>query len=370
MSIAMEEPVQAICKRARVLLDLGRPADALDEIRRALAINPNDPEALEITGLAFIRLKRHAEALEPLRGAIAGSPWNAHPHYLYAFALRELGRHAEAVNPLESALRLTPEEPVYLRAMAELYADLRNFDEAMAAAARAVEVAPDRAANHVTFGYVASAAGKKPLARAEYEKAVELDPSDAAAWNNLGCLELEAGRLLEARARFRESLRLDPRGERAQRNLLLVTPPRPELPRDWDGALMALMGELVRAQADKTLLAALTIEAPVAAAALVRGGRLGASLTGGVTAVLLRSMGRAALLPIGVGAAAAGAAWLLARDRINPRREQVRAVLARGRAQYDAIWSGWVNGAQARSVRDMEIDLLVESMALELVRNG
>jgi len=365
----VNEPVQAICRRARVLLDLGRPSDALDEIHRALAVNPHDPEALELTGLALIRLHRHDEALEPLASSIAAAPYHAHPHYLYAFSLRELGRHAEAVTPLQAALQLASDEPVYLRAMAELHADLRDFDQALATAARAVEVAPDRAANHVTYGYVASAAGKKPLARAEYEKAVELDPSDAAAWNNLGCLELEAGRLLEARARFRESLRLDPRGERAQRNLRLVMPPPPAGPRSWDGAQGQLIGELVRAGADKLLIAALAIEAPAAATALVRGGSLGARLTGGVTALLLRQMGRAALVPVGVGAAALGAAWLLSRDRLPGARERVRAALERGRIQFDQAWREWLDGRQSRATRDLAIDLVVEAMALELVRH-
>jgi predicted TPR repeat methyltransferase len=251
--------------------------------------------------------------------------------------------------------------------MAELCADLRDFDRALATAARAVEVAPDRAANHVTFGYVASSAGKKPLARAEYEKAVELDPSDAAAWNNLGCLDLEAGRPLLARSRFRESLRLDPRGERAQRNLALVTPPRPAGPRSWDGALVQLMGELARAGADRILLTALALEAPIAATALIRGGTLGAELTGRATAVLLRQMGRAAFVPLGAGAAALGAAWLLTRGKLEPARERVRGALAKGRDSFDHAWTEWLAGGQPRDVRDQAIDLIVESIALELL---
>jgi tetratricopeptide (TPR) repeat protein len=366
----VDDAAQGICKRARVLLDLQRPAEALDEVRRALAMNPRDPEALEIEGLALVRLSRHAEALESLARAIAEAPWAAHPQYLYSFSLRELGRHAEAVTPLEAALRIVPDEPVYLRALAELFADLRQFDRALGAAARAVEVAPDRAANHVTHGYVASAAGKKELARAEYEKAVELDPSDAAAWNNLGCLDLEAGRPLLARKRFRESLRLDPRGERAQRNLTMALGPKPAEPtepRTWDGVLIQLMSELVRGGADKVLLAALTMEAPVAAAALVRGGELGAKLTGQVTTVLLKQMGRAALLPMGVGAAALGAMWVAKRHQLTPAKRRVRVVLACGRGEFDALWKSWLAGEQSRESRDSAIDRLVETMAVELV---
>jgi tetratricopeptide (TPR) repeat protein len=359
--------VEAIRKRARVLLDLGRPAEALDEVRRALAANPRDPEALEIEGLCLVRLKHFDEALDALGRAIAESPGQAHPHYLVGFALRELGRHAEAVTPLEAALRIAPDEPVYLRAIAELLADLRQFDQALAAASRAVEVAPDRAANHVTYGYVASTAGKKELARAEYERAVELDPGDAAAWNNLGCLDLEAGRTLLARSRFREALRLDPRGERAQRNLKMVAPPGPTFPRTWDGVLMQLMSELVRGGADKVLLAALAMEAPVAAAALIRGGETGARFTGQATTLLLKQMGRAAMWPMGVGAVALGAAWVATRHQLTPAKRRIRDALRHGRAEYDRLWQAWLTGEQSREGRDEAIDRMVEKMALDLV---
>src|SRR5207248_862359 len=144
----------------------------------------------------------------------------------------------------------SPDEPVYLRAMAELYADLGRHAEALAAARRATEVAPERAANHVTYGYCASAAGDKPLARAEYELAVALDPNDSAAWNNLGCLDLEAGRPLDARGRFREALRLDPQGARARRNLAMATPPlAPGRERDFQGWLEDVARELLWARA-------------------------------------------------------------------------------------------------------------------------
>ena len=196
-------------------------------------------------------------------------------------------------------------------------------------------MAPERSANHVTYGYVASSAGDKELARAEYELAVTLDPNDSAAWNNLGCLDLEAGRPLRARLRFREALRLDPQGGRARRNLEMAAPRRPPpRARDWDGFVEQLLRELVAASAPRATVAALVFEAPSAAGALVRGGRTGAALSGGALAVALRAMGRAAIGPLAVGAAAAGAAWLIGRTRLRPRRVHRAAPrLARPRAR-------------------------------------
>src|SRR5439155_7946892 len=119
-------------------------------------------------------------ALEVLGRAIAASPDVPHPHYLYGFALREAGRAREAEPPLGEALKRCPDEPVYLRALAELTSELGRHAEALALARRATEVGPERAANFVTLGFVASSAGDKLLAREAYERAVAIDPSDAA----------------------------------------------------------------------------------------------------------------------------------------------------------------------------------------------
>ncbi|HXU74420.1 MAG TPA: tetratricopeptide repeat protein [Polyangia bacterium] len=358
--------VAAQRRRARMLLELGRADEALAEVRRILATHPNDPESLEIAGLCHLRRRDLPAALETLGRAIAAAPDAPHPHYLYGFALREAGRPREAEGPLGEALRRSPDEPVYLRALAELACELGRHGEALTLARRATEVAPERSSNFVTLGFVASAAGDKRLAREAYERAVALDPSDSAAWNNLGCLELEAGKPLLAKSRFREALRLDPRGERAQRNLSLVLQPGETARyRNWDGALEELMRELRRGHAARTTMAALLVEAPASSRGLYS---REAALSGAAVALALRTMGAAALVPIGFGAAAAGVAYLTQRRRIETTRKHTREVLVDGRRAWDELWRRWLDGSLTRPSRDLEIDLLIENLALRLVQ--
>src|SRR3954452_15065945 len=158
-------------RRARLLLELGRAQEALSEIRRVLASNPTDPEGLEIEGLCHLRRRDLPTAIDVLQRAVAAAPGTAHPYYLYGFALREAGRGREAETPLGEALRRCPDEPVYLRALAELKSELGLHAEALALASRATELGPERAANFVTLGFVASAAGDKARARDAYEHA-------------------------------------------------------------------------------------------------------------------------------------------------------------------------------------------------------
>jgi Flp pilus assembly protein TadD len=352
-------------RRARLLLELGRADEALKEIHRTLASNPNDPECLEIEGLCHLRRRDLPKALECLQRALAASPENAHPHYLYGFALRESGRTTEAESPLGEALRRCPDEPVYLRALAELKSELRAHAEALVLALHATEVAPERGANFVTLGFVASAAGDKARAREAYQRALALDPADSAAWNNLGCLDLEAGHPLRAKSRFRQALRLDPRGERPQRNLgLLMTKAGEPRYRSWDGLLGELMRELSRGRASKRSMIALALEAPQAARGLYS---REAAISGAAAAAALRGLGAAALVPLAVGAGAAGLAYWTQKRAWSAARACTRAVLADGRATWDDLWRRWLDGALARPARDLEIDLLIENLALRLV---
>jgi Flp pilus assembly protein TadD len=351
-------------RRARLYLELRRPDDALVEIRRALLSNPNDPECLEIEGLCHLQRHDTTLAIATLQRAIAQAPELAHPHYLLGFALRESGQSHAAEAPFGEALRRCPDEPVYLRALAELSSELGRHAAALDLARLATELGPERAANFVTLGFVASAAGDKILARTAYERAVALDPADSSAWNNLGCLDLEAGKPLRARARFREALRLDPRGERAQRNLSLVLAPAgPPRYRSWDGACEELMRELVRGRASRLTVIALALEVPAAARGLWS---RGAAISSAAMAIALRAMGPGAIVPLSFGAAVTAAAWAVRRKELAAARALTREAIADGKARYEQLWRRWLDGNLTRPARDLEIDLLIEQLALRL----
>jgi Flp pilus assembly protein TadD len=382
----MKRDQEATRRRIRALLDLGRPAAAVTEALGALAQDPNDPEVLELLGGCRIRLGEGAEAVRCLRDAVAQAPERPHAHYLLGFALRTTGDLAGALAEFREALRLEPEEPVYLRITAELLADRKVFEEALALAARAVAAGPDHASNHVTFGFVASAAGRVDLAHAEYRKAVELDPNDATAWNNLGCIEMVRGDKLSARERFREALRLDPGAERAQRNLALVSPAvRPSaMYDDFDallgealrelrdaGRLPASLSGLAIAQAFgvRALQSALTGRAQAASAA----SRVGVAAGAAAASALWALVGRRAMLPATVAAAGVGIGWLATARKVAPLRRRHEVHVGAARREWDRTRAAWLDRRLNRTARDREIERILERLCLAVdgePRNG
>lgn len=83
---------------------MGRPADAIEPLRAALAAQPRDHEAWHHLGAALVDLGRHDEALQALDRAIAAGAVDAGVHYRRGLALVGLDRRPEAAQAWERAL--------------------------------------------------------------------------------------------------------------------------------------------------------------------------------------------------------------------------------------------------------------------------
>jgi Flp pilus assembly protein TadD len=377
--VAPHEPIArseaGVRERIRLLVELQRPREAVELARKARANGDHTAELCELEGLGLIRLQDYKAALEALALGLKQAPERPHLHYLWSFAARSEGRADDARAAIAEALRLSPEEPVYLRAEAELLSDRKDHAQALKSAKEAVRCGPDRASNYVTLGFVASAAGDKAFARTSYEKALELDPEDASAWNNLGCLDLEDGKAQLARERFRESLRLAPEGQRARKNLeQTLSGHTLEGFTRFEDVVRALAEELAEG-GHVRLLMALALEAdaaqPVLAAALSRPGKLRTSaalgaFSAGALLGIVRASPTGRLLGAGLGLLASiGAARVLGEER-----RRVRARLVEDRTSFGHVRRDWLEGKSERSGRDLAARRIVERSALLLTREA
>jgi tetratricopeptide (TPR) repeat protein len=91
-----------------------------------------------------------------------------------------------------------------------VYSDLRQFDEAIAAYQKAIELDPNLAYPHNGLGNVYQQNGRYPEAIAAYQKAIELDPNNALSHNGLGNVYSDNGRYPEAIAAYQKAIELDP----------------------------------------------------------------------------------------------------------------------------------------------------------------
>lgn len=130
---------QALCDKARILLDAGRFAEAKPLLEQALAVGAETSLPAAWAGLAacLIEAGQFQEALAPAEKALSLSPSLAVVE-AKAVALAELGRNDEAIPLFKEVLELDPRRPTalfYSGALLEKAGDaaaaLREFDRAL-----------------------------------------------------------------------------------------------------------------------------------------------------------------------------------------------------------------------------------------------
>jgi tetratricopeptide (TPR) repeat protein len=167
---------------------LGRPAEAVAWLERAVELVPDDVEARIQLGLVRLDAGATGRAIAELTDVARANPASGPAHAALARAL-------EAGGQREAALR-------------EL--------------ATVVTVEPDSAPARVNYGVALWNAGQRDAAIEQYRAAVQLKPDDPVGYNNLALALHQAGRIPEAVANYEAALKLKSDYAEAHSNLALL----------------------------------------------------------------------------------------------------------------------------------------------------
>jgi tetratricopeptide (TPR) repeat protein len=130
------------------LLDMKqRPAreEAIVEFRRAVKLDPTNPEAHHNLGVALAESSRWKEAIVQYRAALAIATFTRADigHHNLAWALYNLGRFQEAEESARLAVRLDPAFPPHHYMLGLVLVKRERTEDAKAAFRQARELAPD-----------------------------------------------------------------------------------------------------------------------------------------------------------------------------------------------------------------------------------
>ena len=162
--------------RGAVLNALDRPADAAVVLRRALALEPANPDSLYDLALTLLKINASAEATALLDSGRRRFPGVAKLHAASGMVAYLHGKNADAVRAYEAAVKLEP-------GAADLFASL---------------------------GDVYDATGDLVRAGASYGKSLRLDSSVATVHVKLGRNHLKLQHPREAGEAFAAALQRDP----------------------------------------------------------------------------------------------------------------------------------------------------------------
>lgn len=136
-----------------------------------------------------------------------------------ALALQQDNQSDAAMAIFQEILSQLPEQPDALHGIGLLFAQRKDFQQAVKYLQQAIRQAPHIAEFHNNLANAFKAIGKTDEAMMHYREALRLKASYPQAHNNLGALLYKIGKYNEAATHFQKSLRIDPHSVDTHYNL-------------------------------------------------------------------------------------------------------------------------------------------------------
>jgi predicted CXXCH cytochrome family protein len=184
---------------------MSRINEAIDSLRRAIALDPEYPQAANNLGGMLRETGDFRGAEEAYRQAIRAQPDFAAAHTNLANLLSEHANFSEAQYHFEKAIE---QDPSYLEARLEYSRALMRkemYSKAQAQLEPALRLNPDHPEVHHALGDVLALQGRIDQALTRYRDALRIDPKFAPAHFSLGLILAGQGKSGEALASFQKA---------------------------------------------------------------------------------------------------------------------------------------------------------------------
>jgi tetratricopeptide (TPR) repeat protein len=186
---------------------LGRPSEAADNYRRALALAPGNValRARLLKALSAAGRDDEVAALAAEGGEEAGEG-----DYFRAVAYREAGEIDKALAAFEAAEASCAGDADYWLELGVTHDAAGDYEASTRAFSRALELDPNRPWLYTARGVEKLKLGEETAAAADFEAALELNAAEAQAHYNLACVYARGGRTAEALEHVEAAVRLEP----------------------------------------------------------------------------------------------------------------------------------------------------------------
>ena len=203
------------------MLDAGDWSGAADCFRQALALDPDQADALINLGFVLLESGQPTQAELPLRRAVVLLPESADANYLLGAALLSLG-DPRAVAALARSIELAPSLLVARRDLGRALFEQGRLSEAAIALRAGIAQNGDDPDLHQFLGNVQQSLMEFDAAIASYRRALELQPRHAPVLSNLSQALVQVSDFEGAVDAARKAVALDPSLATAHSNLLLT----------------------------------------------------------------------------------------------------------------------------------------------------
>ena len=229
-AIAIESDIpQYQLNLAAALLADKQADEAEQSCRRCLKLDPVCAEAFSSLGNALRELGRLDEAIEAFHRALHCRPDYADAQCNLGILLFSIGRLDEAEQWLRQALAANPRLYQAHNNLGLIHQNRGSYDHASECYTRALQIQPGSPETLINQGCALRLLSRFGDALDCCARAIQLRPHHANAWCALGLVQQDIGHQVDAVASFREAVRLDPRSARAGSSLLFCLSLRTDL---------------------------------------------------------------------------------------------------------------------------------------------
>jgi tetratricopeptide (TPR) repeat protein len=193
--------------------------DALQALRRAAELMPNDADTLLYAGDAMRDHGRVREAATLYQRAVRANPRLVEAHNNLGNIMLQLGRQDDAITCYQGALTFAPEDAQVLCNLGNALRQKGSLPDALAFTQRAIARDPKLNIAHNNLGLILAAQGEREQAVASFRTALQLSPNYLDALMNLGNVLRESGARREALVTYGRAIEIDPNSAEGYCNL-------------------------------------------------------------------------------------------------------------------------------------------------------
>jgi len=196
--------------RASLRLAVGRVEEAKTDLKRALALNPRQSDALALSAMIAVVQNDRAKARSLAEQAVAADPGSATAKLALSYAQQAEFDIEGALASVQQAIDHQPNNALAWARLAELRLSLGELKQALLTARRATEINPMLARTQSVLGFAYLTQIKVKKAKQAFQRAIELDQSDPLSRLGLGLAIIRQGELKEGRRQIELAASLDP----------------------------------------------------------------------------------------------------------------------------------------------------------------
>ena len=185
-----------------VLMQQGRPEEALKAYDKAVQLKPDDAGSWQQLGNILLELERYDHALLSFQHVLRLDPCHQDAAYKSAVLLHQIGRFEEALTHINRCDELKPNHAPTLQARARTLYSLNRFEAALADNSRANALDPGNADTYNNIGACLQSLGREQEALSWFDQALGRMPDAIEILNNKAFMLGQLQRFDEAFACF------------------------------------------------------------------------------------------------------------------------------------------------------------------------